>query len=565
MFGRLRELFAPRAKPYELVNGADRGTTMRRKAGAPEEQERLRGDDEARTLVTQRNWRSFAVLGILAFLSLALWAAMRAPDEAMTPRASRKDPRPPVPPAPAKDAVPSKTEAPDAEALKRPYKLPPVPNYQTWPILYEKSQPSIRVPPAIPRGRCPSKQFADYARFHSDILSGNFSSLAKMPTAEERRPKFIVYTCRPHIAGEQDPCGGLADRIVGIMSTVMFGMLSNRVVLVEFQREVKATDVFLPVSINWGVSLPDFLKRHGLNATGDYRERWVDLHNPSNHTVDRLIEEKWEDWWHEEVIRVEINRGLTFLMTNTSSVYGPILRNWGWQPESAFACLMEYTLTPVPRIAEKINKMLPAVMDPRFFVIGIQIRTGDLKTFGKFGDQNNVTNFPGFFVCAENLADRKSKGKPVKIFLVSDSMHLKKDARTKYGDALIVTDAVPKHLGIMNELEAFKEFPFGIKPTEEDKQRLEKLKESGAKSQFNELEAYEGAILDLWTLTFTPYKIVSIRSGFGNVAALRRFWKDPKTVIRSKMGWQGSACGWNFMFNDYADLATHWYGRLRTC
>lgn len=443
--------------------------------------------------------------------------------------------------------------------------LTPVPTTDIWPFLVGKrDKTATRVPPAIPRKLCPAIPFDDYSKRHAEIIAGNFASLEKLPI-EQRRPRFLVYTCRPHIVGEADPCGGLADRLVGIVTSLMFAMLSGRVFLIDFQRSIKATDVFLPVSIDWGVSLPQFVNTHGLNVTGDYRELFVDLHNPKNHTVAQYTKEKWDDWWHEEVVRVQTNRGLSYLMFNNPQ-YGQTMRSWGLKPETAFACFLEYLLTPVPRIAERVNALIPSILDPAFTTIGLQIRTGDLKAFGKFGDTNNVTTAKGFFTCVEKIADRTWPKRPMRLFLVSDSMNLKKDAKRVYKDSVIITDAVPKHLGITNELEAFTEFPFGKgnhKPTQEDLDRLAALKQAGKNnktSQLNETEAYEGAIMELWTLTFAPYKVISIRSGFGSVAVMRRYWLKPNTAVRGGDGWIGTACGFPARWVNYTQLATEWSG-----
>lgn len=177
----------------------------------------------------------------------------------------------------------------------------------TWPILKPPKEPFARIPPGIPRPFCPIASFDQYAKWHAEILSGKFDSIAKSANPEHRRPRFIIYTCRPHVDGQQDPCGGLADRIVGIVTTVMMGMLSGRVALVDFQRDTKATDVFLPVSIDWSVSVDDFITRHGLNASGDYRTLHLNYHNPTKKAVARFASEKFDDWWHEEIVRM-VNR-----------------------------------------------------------------------------------------------------------------------------------------------------------------------------------------------------------------------------------------------------------------
>jgi hypothetical protein len=96
----------------------------------------------------------------------------------------------------------------------------------------------------------------------------------------------------------------LADRIVGIVTTTMFGMLSGRVALVDFQRDTRATDVFSPVSIDWAVEVEEFIARHDLNSSGDYRTLLLNYHNPTKKGVEQLVTQKFDDWWHEPIVRL---------------------------------------------------------------------------------------------------------------------------------------------------------------------------------------------------------------------------------------------------------------------
>lgn len=223
-------------------------------------------------------------------------------------------------------------------------------------------------------------------------------------------------------------------------------------------------------------------------------------------------------------------------------------------------------MTPIPRIAERINKIVGPLVNPLKMTVGLQIRTGDIKAFGKWGDNVTLQDFQAFFTCAEKLQDRVGFGRPLQIFLVSDSMSLKNNAKKQYGDALITTDAVPKHLAITNALEAFKETVFGpVKPSQEDIEKLKNLNQTNeGKATYNETDAYEGALLDLYALSYTPYKVISMRSGFGNVAAFRRYWTNTRAVIRSYHGFNGWTCGAEGVWTNYTDLATHWsMGRRR--
>lgn len=207
-----------------------------------------------------------------------------------------------------------------------------------------------------------------------------------------------------------------------------------------------------------------------------------------------------------------------------------------------------------------INQNIVPVLDPMKFTVGLQIRTGDLKAFGTLGDNTTVENFPSFFLCANKLHQRLGYGRPLQIFLVTDSMSLKTDAERVYGDALLSTEAVPQHLGITNRIEAFRETAFGpIKANKDIIDQLNKLNQTkDAKAEYNETDAYYGAILELWTLSYAPFKVISRRSGFGNVAAFRRYWTNPRAVVRYFEGFNGYTCGMDTAWTNYTDLATHW-------
>lgn len=86
----------------------------------------------------------------------------------------------------------------------------------------------------------------DYIQFHgANIIPGNHTHKAQLKPGA----KFLQYTCTVW-------CGGVGDRMNGIMTLFYIAMVTERVLVINHPRPFPLTDVLVPNRIQWDVQVP---------------------------------------------------------------------------------------------------------------------------------------------------------------------------------------------------------------------------------------------------------------------------------------------------------------------
>nr|CAG8487929.1 1558_t:CDS:2 [Entrophospora candida] len=250
-----------------------------------------------------------------------------------------------------------------------------------------------------------------YTKLHKEILNG---------TAPQR---YIGYICDAKIN-----CGGLADRILGMTSTFLFALLTNRAFLADWQVPLPLDAIFDSPNIDWSYdslnpdySIKDFDTTE-LNII-DYDVKHLDYH---------FSLFNWTTKYPEPFIKFYISQGL-IQRAFDSKYYSSKLKEIGLRPHTAFGCFLDYLFRPVPTALSFITQYTALFALPSIFSVGIHIRTGDT-----YEQSHSLQDYSHFFSCADQLTQTyAAPDQKVIYYLVTDSIKLREEAYTKLEHVII--------------------------------------------------------------------------------------------------------------------------------
>lgn len=162
---------------------------------------------------------------------------------------------------------------------------------------------------------CGAALVDDYVRWHKTQLrrlKENCSNLGSI--------KLLVYTCRP-----EDICGGLGDRLSGMISAFFLAIATDRIFLIEYTEPRNLTETLLPHMIEWNMNelnnscLEDKLRQN--SSLTDVVD-WID-----KASTLRLFSEIHEPYGAvKPILRVKLNRyhvslALWHSASYTTSIY----------------------------------------------------------------------------------------------------------------------------------------------------------------------------------------------------------------------------------------------------
>ncbi|WIA14793.1 hypothetical protein OEZ85_003277 [Tetradesmus obliquus] len=274
----------------------------------------------------------------------------------------------------------------------------------------------------IERGTC-GTWMQQYAQLHRDILQG-------------RKPaRYSIF--------RQDR-NGLTDRLVSSVSVFLHALLTDRAFLFDWSGRGNLWDAYRSSYIDWqydkanppekdaapgSVLLMDFM---GQNREGDHRG------------PEHAVFYKWfTDTQLEDVgsnatyLLWSVNRGLVWKAATSNTHIKQRLRSLGFNPINIFGCLFDYLYRPTPSTMSLVRPLLPQLLDPTIFKIGLQIRTGDQHLGGGQKAKQFEDAFE-WFHCARIAQERwKPRGQQSVWFLLTDSPDIRRGAKQYLGDQVV--------------------------------------------------------------------------------------------------------------------------------
>ncbi|KAI9320831.1 hypothetical protein BX666DRAFT_1911679 [Dichotomocladium elegans] len=382
-------------------------------------------------------------------------------------------------------------------------------------------------------GECGNWQGAYAARHH--MLMEDYSRIKAGIFDSSRKPTFVSYVCR------EDPghrasrgCGGLADRMNGMVSIFLYALLTDRAYLSHWAAEnpMLLEDLFERPTIDWRFDPEEmrsvFVERH------DYMH--VDLLNRNWHSVGNYLfpngpDQDFHSLFNASYIEWHTNRAFVIRTFQESTRYPERLTKMGITKENAFRCIIDYLFRPTFGSRQFINAYKNLFEMDSVLSIGIQIRTGDIDIVNPEEDQNTLEMWNHFLRCANELRDsvRTPQHFRVVYFLVTDSTRLRNEfaslnndlikAREYLGEPYQDVTAVITGLPIEHVETKTIQHKFFPNKTED---------EIMAQDRRRTVSGVNAAVIENWLLSATDYRLIS-RQGFGKLAAFH--CRTPNTTI----------------------------------
>ncbi|SGY17530.1 BQ5605_C015g07811 [Microbotryum silenes-dioicae] len=357
----------------------------------------------------------------------------------------------------------------------------------------------------------------DYAKLHHDIING------------KRSPKVLEVMCRKGVQ-----CGGSSDRLLGIFSSLLYAVLTDRALLITWE-DLPFELFFDSVIIDW--AQPEMPNSHRsihpkLALKGE--KQFISSITPPRADLDRFFsqdvfeEKRNEPSW----LQLMTNRGVTLRSFNYPNV-AQAMRERGFDSTTAYACMSDFLFRPKPNPLRFIAEYSSFFSLPTVYSIAIQIRTGDdamvssvLQTVRAspllFVDEpptsilihqtdpqrdslNTVQRHSNFFKCAATIAKRYArKDQKVIYYLVTDSHTLEEDALRHFSDRVVITGLSRSHPEIHQKTESAAKGQGSMYDVpEHERRRL--------------LDGTTDALTENWIIGKTDFQILSFASGFGKL------------------------------------------------
>ncbi|CAJ0848945.1 6421_t:CDS:2 [Entrophospora sp. SA101] len=250
-----------------------------------------------------------------------------------------------------------------------------------------------------------------YTKLHNEIINGSAAQ------------RYAGYVCDAKMN-----CGGLADRILGMTSTFLFALLTDRAFLADWQVPLPLDAIFESPNIDWSYDSfdPSYVIKD-LDTTEiniiDYDLQDLDYYFPLTN---------WTTRYPDPFIKFYTNQGL-IQRTFDSKYYSSKLKEIGLKPHTAFGCIVDYLFRPVPPALSFITQYSALFALPNIFSVGIHIRTGDV-----YEQTLSLQDYSHFFSCADQITRTYAPpNKKVIYYLVTDSIKLREEAYSKFNHVII--------------------------------------------------------------------------------------------------------------------------------
>ncbi|KAL4208383.1 hypothetical protein AB4K20DRAFT_1910597 [Rhizopus microsporus] len=414
-------------------------------------------------------------------------------------------------------------------------------------------------------GECGNWQ-EEYIKLHQR----NMAMLEKYKKGEfpknidfENRPKFISYLCKEVPVNSNRGCGGLADRMGGMISTFFYALLTDRAYLLHWHEmnPLPLEDVWEQPHIKWSHDPKEMedLFRDDENPLLGYQN--VDILNRKYDDLTHTMfpdggNTDFKELWNETYVEVRSNRGFIIRTFQLSSKYRKQLNSMGLTKENTFKCITNFLFRPTIGSRRFLNAYKNLFEMKSILSIGIQVRTDDNALANPQHDMNGLKKWGHFLKCAGELADfkREPHHKHVVFFLVTDSHRLrdefvslndKKDLAREYlsesivqSSSFVVTGLPIEHI----EPEQVAKYIEVENPKEVNKATMQ--------------PGVNSAYMENWLLGLTQYRVISVQ-GYGKMAAFYS-GNDKTSISMPKIGRTPPICSVDSSFVTFNWLSTQW-------
>ncbi|OZJ03133.1 hypothetical protein BZG36_03864, partial [Bifiguratus adelaidae] len=211
------------------------------------------------------------------------------------------------------------------------------------------------------RGECGSWQ-KDYIQLHQQGLSHLQDLKAGVLSQKDgTRHKYLAYVCNDVATGGNRGCGGLADRMSGMISTFFFALLTGRTYLSYwYPTNPHPLDyVFEHPFIDWRLD-PEMMEtvftdvqqmEAQIDSTDERSMRKLTVLNGKTPQIDTTYfpdgpMQDFNDLWDESYLEISSNRAFIIRTFQVSKRYPSILEAMGLLKGNAFGCITDFLFRP---------------------------------------------------------------------------------------------------------------------------------------------------------------------------------------------------------------------------
>lgn len=293
----------------------------------------------------------------------------------------------------------------------------------------------VRVWPEEGRDRevCGSDWQDAYAKLHARLVEDG----TRTPAQQRVPVRIAVFDCR---VGN----GGLADRLIGLMTVLLVSILTDRALVINWPGHEE-------VLMSPRLHLTALLAQAQQAPPHEVRQiRWL---QGNRLKLQQQTETDLDLLWPERVLVFQSNRGFTQQLLS-SQIHKHAAANRHLTPETAqFGCLLNFLLRPTKAAFAEFEPLRLAMSAPQQYLIGLHIRTGD-SAFTARGDSTTASSeaagarlyaqFQFMFDFALELGATQSL--PVQLLLLGDSTPLREYAAQKHPDLILTSHASIGHV-----------------------------------------------------------------------------------------------------------------------
>jgi len=214
---------------------------------------------------------------------------------------------------------------------------------------------------------CGSSWQEAYAKLHHEILTS------------QKPPRFVTFLCR-----KNGHCGGLADRILGMSSTMLFGLLTQRAVILQWESPVDLSDVFDYPHVNWNISQKEIQEliqiwNEKTNSSYDPTPVHFSIHNQPKQYIQNHFSNL--DHWNSTDLASPFNATNLIFRANRGMIinlfenvnYENIMKDMGLNPRNGMRCILDFFIRPIPQALNTIRRYGEVLRNEQVFSVGIQV------------------------------------------------------------------------------------------------------------------------------------------------------------------------------------------------
>lgn len=254
--------------------------------------------------------------------------------------------------------------------------------------------------------------------------------------------------------------GGLADRLTGMMTSLLLAILTDRAFVLMWSGYEEA--LTMPRFLRG--SNEELLRRSHNREKGEFRA--VEWFNQNRKELFKQVTrgKTLGELWPERIVQIRSNRGFTQQLL-ASPAFAAAVAAKGLTPANAqFGCLFNFLLQPTEAAVQPLGPILADLRAPHHVIVGVHVRTGDSAFTNTVINENDILRqnrgkklfedhkfiFEYAWELGANITAARNLPPSVKattrLLLLGDSNPLREHALSVYGDRLIVSNVTVQHV-----------------------------------------------------------------------------------------------------------------------